>query len=203
MHPRSSRFKFLLALLVLAIAAIASRPLWLPLFGYALVHDDGPAKADIAVILAGDYYGHRILKGGDLVRAGYVPAVLVSGPPGLYGVNEADLAIAFAVSRGYPKQWFLPFHNKAHSTREEAQVILPELRRRGVHTFLLVTSDYHTARAARIYRAEERNEGFAPAVRVVAVPDEFFRPASWWRNRESQKTAFMEWCKTVATAVGM
>ncbi len=191
----------LLALLLLAAIA-ASYPLWLPVAGYALVHDDGPGKAEIAVVLAGGYDGGRILKAGDLVRAGFVPAVLVSGPPGPYGVNEADLEIAFAVRHGFPRQWFIPLPNLAFSTREEARVVLPELRRRGVHSFLLVTSSFHTARATRIYRAEERAEGYAPAMRVVAAPDKYFHPATWWHNRESQKTAFYEWCKTVASALG-
>jgi hypothetical protein len=37
----------------------------------------------------------------------------------------------------------------------------------------------------------------------VAVPGEFFRPDSWWRNREGQKTAFFEWSKTFASALGI
>ena len=78
-----------------------------------------------------------------------------------------------------------------------------ELRRRHVRSFLLVTSDYHTARARRIFLAAERAMGGGPAMRTVAAPDQFFRPDSWWRNREAQKTAFFEWSKTVATALGL
>ena len=89
--------------------------------------------------------------------------------------------------------------NEALTTREEAAAILPDLRRRGVHRFLLVTSDYHTARAARIYRAAARDLDF----RVVAAPDNNFRPDGWWRNREGQKVFFIEWCKTVANLIGM
>jgi hypothetical protein len=40
-------------------------------------------------------------------------------------------------------------------------------------------------------------------MRTVAAPDEFFRAESWWRSRQAQKTVFMEWSKTVATAIGM
>jgi hypothetical protein len=71
-----------------------------------------------------------------------------------------------------------------------------------VKSFLLVTSDYHTARARRIFLAAERTSGFVPQIRTVASRDEFFTPDSWWRNRESQKTAFFEWTKTVATVFG-
>jgi uncharacterized SAM-binding protein YcdF (DUF218 family) len=191
------------ACLVLAAAAILGRSLWLPLLGYALVHDDGPAKADIAVVLAGDSWGHRIEKAAELIRQGYVPAALISGPPGFYGLHESDYAIAYAVRLGFPASWFIPLPHSALSTRDEASVVLAELRRRHIHSFLLVTSDFHTARARRIFLAAERCMGGGPAMRTVAAPDEHFRPDSWWRNRESQKTAFFEWTKTFANALGM
>ena len=151
------------------------------------------------MVLAGDYSGKRILRAAELVKEGYVPQVLVSGPHMLYGQYECDLEIPFAVQHGYPERWFIRAPNEALTTREEAAAILPDLRRRGVHRFLLVTSDYHTARAARIYRAAALDLDF----RVVAAPDNNFRPDGWWRNREGQKVFFIEWCKTVANLIGM
>ena len=168
--------------------------------GYALIRDEGAAQADLAVVLAGDSYGHRIEKAADLVEKGYVPAVLVSGPPS-YGVHECDFAIAMMVREGRPANWFIAFPNETKSTTEEAQAILGVLRERGVRSFLLVTSTFHTARAARTFRAVGRRVG-GPAFRVVASDDEFFRPGDWWRSREGQKTVVLEWIKTVAFAVG-
>ena len=98
-RPGFFRLKLLAACLVLAAAAILGRSLWLPVLGYALVHDDGPAKADIAVVLAGDYEGHRIEKAAGLIREGYVPAALISGPPGFYGGHESDYAIPMPYAR--------------------------------------------------------------------------------------------------------
>jgi uncharacterized SAM-binding protein YcdF (DUF218 family) len=184
----------------LAIAACLSFNLWLPWFGHALIRNDGPVKAEIAVVLGGDEYGLRITKAAELVRDGYVPVVLVSGPA-LFDIYECDVAIAFAVRKGYPASWFIPFPNTTRSTREEASSILSELARRGIHSFLLVTSDYHTARAGRIYRAALA-KGSGPEMHVVAAPDANFREDGWWRNREGQKTVFFEWSKTVATALG-
>ena len=202
-RPHFFRLKLLAACLVLAAAAILSRSLWLPVLGYALVHDDGPAKADIAVVLAGDQVGHRIEKAAELIREGYVPAALISGSPGYWGLHECDFEIAYAVRRGFPAQWFIALPHSALSTRDEAPVVLAELRRRNVRSFLLVTSDYHTARARRIFLAAERAMAGGPAMRTVAAPDQFFRPDSWWRNREGRKTAFFEWSKTVASALGI
>ena len=199
---RSSRLRLSGFLLVLALGAFFFRAVWLSALGTALVHDDGPEKADIAVVLAGDYYGHRIEKAAELVRAGYVPAALVSGPS-YYGTHECDIAIAYIVQRGYPEQWFIPFRESALSTDDEARAILPELARRKIRRFLLVTSDYHSARAGRIFRRAGTALGSNIEMRIVAAPDEFFRISSWWRSREGQKTVFFEWSKTVATGIGM
>ena len=196
-------FKLIFACAVLTLLLILSGPLWLPLAGRLLIHDEGAAKADIAVVLAGDIYGHRIRKAAELVRSGFVPVVLVSGPGPMYGMYESDLAIAFAVSKGYPQAWFISFPNSALSTREEASVIVSELRRRSVQSFLLVTSDYHSARAGRIFREAAQRTGGALDMRIVPAPDEFFRADTWWRSRQGQKIVFIEWSKTVATVLGM
>jgi len=37
----------------------------------------------------------------------------------------------------------------------------------------------------------------------VAAPDKFFKPDSWWRTRESQKTFLFEWLKTIAGPLGI
>ena len=205
MDPRRSpRLKVVLISVALLLAGFFARSLWLPVFGYALVRDDGPAKADIAVVLAGDTSGSRILKAADLVRQGYVPAALISGAGIYYGLAECDVAIPFAVRHGYPAQWFIPFPNPSSlSTRDEAIAILAELRRRGVHSFLLVTGDPFTARAARIFRSDERAAGGGPEFRAVAAPDPFFHPGSWWNTRESQKSFLQEWCKTVTAPLGI
>jgi uncharacterized SAM-binding protein YcdF (DUF218 family) len=194
--------KFFLFLVVIAVAAYFARPLWLPVAGYWLIHAEQPAKADIIVVLAGDAEGHRIEKAAQLIKAGYSTLALVSGPPGMYGVNESDLALQFIEREGYPPQWFIPFPDPSHSTKEESFYILRELRTRGVHNFILVTSDYHTARARRIYLAMEKQLGYEPPFETVAAPNDYFHADSWWRNREGEKIVFTEWWKTVATAVG-
>jgi uncharacterized SAM-binding protein YcdF (DUF218 family) len=202
-RARRRWLRFVLFSLGLLVLLFFTRNWWLAGLGYALVHDDGPAKADIAVVLAGDSYGHRIIKAGELVRDGYVPAALISGPAGAYGLHESDLAIPFAVRHGFPAEYFIAIPNQSLSTRDEATAVLGELRRRNVKSFLLVTSDYHTARARRLYLLAERQSGGGPQMRTVAAPDEFFRPASWWRSRQGEKVAFMEWSKTLATVVGL
>ena len=162
--------------------------------------DAEPRRADAALVLAGDPRGNRVLKACDLVRAGHVPVVLVSGPTSWYGTNEADLAIRFAVSRGCPAEPLQPVYSKALSTAEEAQHVRPELDRRGIRTLLLVTSNFHTARALRTFRRERPSR---IDVIPVAAGDPYFSEGSWWHTREGQKTAFFELSKTVADWIGL
>lgn len=182
----------------LPLLLLATHPFWLPLAARPLMRNDGPAKADIVVVLAGDANGRRMMHAASLVRDGFAPAVLVSGPE-YYGIHECDLAINLAVRNGYPREWFIPFPHSALSTREEAAAIVPELRRRKIRSFLLVTSDYHTARSGRLFGAAA-----APdiAMRVVSAGDRHFHADSWWKSREGMKAVFFEWTKTLATAMG-
>jgi uncharacterized SAM-binding protein YcdF (DUF218 family) len=184
---------------VLALAAVLSGDTLLAALGSYLVKAEAPRKADIAIVLAGDVSGGRIIRAGELVREGYVPRALVSGPEGVYGYHECDLAIPFAVKSGFPENYFLHFENEAHSTAEEAQAAALELRRLGAHNVLVVTTDYHTRRSGRAYRKAAPDLNFT----VVAAPDQYFTAKGWWRNREGQKTMVYESLKTVASWLGI
>jgi len=153
-----------------------------------------PQKADLAFVVAGDQTGHRILRAGELIREGYAPKAVVSGPHGFYGRNECDLAIPFAERAGYPQSYFLAFPNFANSTHEESSAAAQELRRLGARRILLVTSTFHTRRAGNEFRGAAPDLTFI----VVSAPDEHFTPHSWWHDREGRKTFLVEWMKTVA-----
>jgi uncharacterized SAM-binding protein YcdF (DUF218 family) len=183
---------------VVVLALIFHSAILAGLGGY-LVNAGPPQKADIAVVLGGDPSGNRILKAAELVRQGFTARILVSGPTGMYDYAECDLEIPFAVRRGYPESYFVRFEHRARSTGEEAEVVVPELWRLGAKTVLLVTSDYHTRRAGRIFRKAAPDLTFD----VVAAPDPYFTASAWWKNREGRKTFAIEWMKTVAEWFGI
>jgi uncharacterized SAM-binding protein YcdF (DUF218 family) len=189
----------IILLVALIAGAAVTHTIWMSALGAYLIHADQPVHADYAVVLAGDFYGHRIIEGAQLVRQGFVRKALISGPKGCYGVAESELAVNFAAKKGYPADYFVPFPHSATSTREEARLVVPELRRLGAHSFLLVTSNYHTRRAAGYFRKVAGDLD----MHVIAAPDEHFHPDSWWRDREALKTFYLEWSKTVASLVGM
>ena len=200
MRPGKNRLGWwLLALALALVVLLGSRTLWLGAMGRYLVDAGEPAKADAVLVLAGDFTGHRVCKGAELVRAGYAPKAFVSGPEGMYGWNEAQLAIQFAVSQGFAENMFVAVPNPSKSTREEALDIIPRLRQLHIHSVDLVTSNFHTRRSAGVYRT------LAPDIEfhVVAAPTPDYVPSHWWANREGRKMFLYEWMKTVAYWFGM
>lgn len=166
--------------------------------GRFLVEDDKPEKADAVVVLGGDEFGTRIIKGAQLATAGYAPYVLVSGPFSILG-HESDGTIEYARRQGYPVSLFRPLNHELDSTRSEAALIDDYLRAHQARKILLVTSNYHTGRAARLLRK------YSPHLWVIAVaaPDPAFTPDGWWHTRSGQKMFVIEWMKTIATAFGV
>ena len=113
---RRLRTILLVDLAVLIVIVTLMRTLLLSVMGQILVHADQPARADYAVVLAGDYGGNRILKGAELVRQGFVRKAVVDGPKGSYGLDECDLAVDFAVRNGYSADYFIKLPMRAMST---------------------------------------------------------------------------------------
>jgi uncharacterized SAM-binding protein YcdF (DUF218 family) len=185
-------FLLLAFLCAVFLFVFSGRILWS--LGTMLDHGEAPQKADMIVVLGGDVRGNRILKAAELVRDGYAPKVLVSGVEGMYGRHESELEIDFAVANKAPRDEFIPFRYPALNTVGEAQADIAELRRLGVHQYLLVTSPYHTARAGRIFR----REGPELEVHPISAAEPFWQNGEWWKNREGRKMWFYEFLKTIA-----
>lgn len=162
--------------------------------GSVLEKDGPPAKADMIVVLAGDGLGFRILKGAELAREGYAPAVLISNGGFSYLHTESDLAKEFAVQKGYSPNLLISTNWESTSTVDEGERAIAELRRRGAHKAIIVTTVWHTARAGRIYRR------LAPDLQfyMVGSYDPHWRNGDWWITREGRKTFFLEGTKTIA-----
>lgn len=195
----SRRNRFLIAVAGLLLAAVLLLPHLLAAAGSYLVDASDPVEADAVFVLAGDATGRRIVRAAELVRDGFAPAVIVSGPDGFYGAYECDLAIAYAVQQGFPEEYFIHFEHHAASTEEEADAAAIEVRKRGIRKLLIVTSNFHTRRALKQFRR------VMPDIELtmVAAPDASFAPEDWWKRRQAQKVFFFEWTKTVATWFGI
>jgi uncharacterized SAM-binding protein YcdF (DUF218 family) len=186
------RAKFWLAAIPLLLCLIAGA--WIFVGPMLLVRDGPPVAADMIVVLGGDGTGRRIMKGAELAREHFAPAVLVDNSHSYYGYTESELGADFAVQNGYSPDLFIRVRWTASSTVEEAGHVVEELRTRGAHKVIVVTTLWHTARAGRIFRR------LAPELEIhmVGVDDPRWRNGHWWATREGQKDFFLETAKTIA-----
>jgi uncharacterized SAM-binding protein YcdF (DUF218 family) len=200
MPPRRRRGALLLA--VLAALLALGLAFWRPFLVFLADYPDigqAPARADAVVVLAGGWQGERILKAGDLVRAGYAPYALVSGPSSWYGIPECEGAMRLAERRGYPKEYFVCAPNEARSTREEAAALAGFIRERKLRRILLVSVSTHLRRATTLMREA------MPGVTVIPVSAKplDYDPARWWEAREGRKALFYEWLKLLTGPFGI
>lgn len=169
-------------------------PFALPALARYLKYEDGPCRADVIVVLSGDYGGTRSAKGAELLRAGYAPALQLDGAVRIFGRPEAELAAEMAVQQGATWDRVHAWQHTGQSTLAEARLLAKELRNRGVKKFLLVTSDFHTRRASTIVAA---TPGMPPFC-TVAAPTLDYRE-DWWKGRESSELIVFEWLRTLNT----
>jgi len=191
------------ALLVLLAGALAlAAPPLLRRAGSFLIESEPPEHADTIVVLAGGY-PDRILEAAALYREGWAPRMLLGREPENAGFRKLD-ALGVRVPRlvdinrtiaeqlGVPPEAIGVVDQPAGSTYDEAQVIIDTVLRQHDTSMLLVTSKYHSRRAARIYRflAGER-------LRIIVRParDDDFQPDGWWHSRVNQRRVVFEYEK--------
>jgi uncharacterized SAM-binding protein YcdF (DUF218 family) len=193
MNASRRRWLVLFGLFLILLIAIFNQQILYGL-GAMLVSAGPPQKADLIIVLGGDWHGDRILKAAELVREGYAPKVLVSGSAQVYGRFESDLAIDFAVRKGYARENLIPTNDQNLNTVQEARNDLGQARARGAHRVIVVTSEFHTARSARIFRREAHGLEFV----MVAADTPEWHHGEWWKDREGQKIWLAEFEKTIA-----
>lgn len=194
--------RFLLFLVVLGATLYVFREPVLRRLGEMLVVRDPDAPADAIVVLSGSI-PDRILHGVDLYKAGMAPQIVLTREvemPGLEQLRQRGLEIperhemnrSIARQLGVPDEAMVMVEQRAASTMTEVAALLPELRRRGIKSILLVTSKTHTRRAALIFATMS---GGDIAVRVSPTPYDPFTPDDWWKRREITRRVLTEYGK--------
>jgi uncharacterized SAM-binding protein YcdF (DUF218 family) len=198
------RSRWLLAALLSALPILillAFRQQVLNGLGEFLVVSDPLQHADLIYVFAGDFWGSRVLLGANLGSQGWAPKVIMAG--GLYtggghlNSYASDLSVDFAVQHGYPRGLFLPVRLEAESTIDEACAMGPVFHRLGARRILLVTSNFHSRRAAQVFRL------FLPEFefRMEGAPDDTFDPHAWWKTPLQRHLLFGEYQKTIGTVL--
>jgi uncharacterized SAM-binding protein YcdF (DUF218 family) len=181
------------ALLLFLLLLVFRQPV-LTGVGEFLVVSDPLEHADLIYVLAGDFYGSRVLLGANLGSKGWAPRVILSG--GRYQDSYAcDLSVDFAVQHGYPRSLFLPIRMETPSTVDEARAMGPVFHRLGAQRIILVTSNFHSRRAEQVFRLFFPEFNF----RMEGSADDIFDPHAWWKMPGERRLVFSEYQKMLGT----
>jgi uncharacterized SAM-binding protein YcdF (DUF218 family) len=180
------------ALLILILLAFQRQVL--DGLGDFLVVSQPLEDADLIYVLAGDFWGSRVLLGAKLGAEGRAPKVVLSGGP-YQGSCACDLAVEFAVKHGYPRSMFFSIPMQAGSTIDEAYAMRPVFERLGARRIILVTSNFHSRRAREVFRLLLPEFDF----QMAAAPDSTFDPRAWWQTEPQRHLLFSEYKKMVGT----
>jgi uncharacterized SAM-binding protein YcdF (DUF218 family) len=182
------------AALFAGLLLLAFREQVLMRVGEFLVVSDPLERADRIYVLAGDFWGSRVLLGANLGSEGWAPQVILSG--GRYQDRYAcDLSVDFAVEHGYRRGLFLPIRMEARSTVDEARVMGPIFHRFGARRIVLVTTNFHSRRAAEVFRLLLPEFDF----RMEGSADDIFDPHAWWKIPGERRLVLSEYQKMLGT----
>jgi uncharacterized SAM-binding protein YcdF (DUF218 family) len=178
-------------LLVLAFALFI-----FALFAGRLLVSDHPEKSDVILVLAGDSQDQRYRRGMELLRAGYGSHLFLdaSSDSNYFGHTPAEYAESFLrqdAGEMASKVSVCPFEED--STVSETRFVAQCLASLHPGSVLLVTSDFHTARASSIFAQRLPQYRWS----VAAAQDPRIFGVRWWKHREWAKTTFEEWLKVI------
>lgn len=155
----------------------------------ALIVEEGPARADAAVVLAGSStYRERARHAARLYAQGRASLVILTddGQPG--GWSAAEQRNPLFVERaaeelrrgGVPADRIEVAGPAASSTYEEAERVRELAAARGLRSLLLVPAAYQSRRARWTFTRAFRGSGIAVGVDAPPPGEQTPRPALWW-----------------------
>ncbi|MBT1070289.1 YdcF family protein [Pelotalea chapellei] len=151
--------KIPLVLLVLFLLAVLALGLYPDTLRRMLTRHDTPVLSDAIILLAGSMK-ERVPTAARLYLSGYAPKVFVSDDGvfsswsaeynrNLYQVEWAEEEL---VKLGVPRQAIIKLSYLGSGTIYESMATKEEISRQGLRKIIVVTSDYHTCRAAWTFR---------------------------------------------------
>lgn len=201
--PRRRRRRWLrIAAAVIAglvVAGYALRGTLLPAAGWWLVAADPPQPVDAVMVLGGGATT-RPFGAAAMVRVGLTRRVLISTvrpPP-----DEADGDVPpeheytrrALVGSGVPDSAVIRLDPVVAGTFDEAASLAAWMDEHPDAVVGIVTNDFHTRRAGRVFRHVLGSR--ADRLRVFAVPTDGFGPDNWWRFEEGVSLYLNEFAKT-------
>jgi len=196
-------------LALIGLSALAA--VWLLYYGGRyLQHEDPLQKADAIFVLAGTRL-ERLFEAMDLYKEGYAPLIVLSpGRPeageallrqrGIRFPSEVELQRDALVQLGIPPAAIIATNGYVDNTAQEANLLRAMVTRHRWKRVIIVTSKFHTRRAAFAFRRGLAGTGAEIVMR--ATRHDIADPARWWRNRADFRFASSEWQKLIAYRLG-
>ncbi|MFH1207804.1 MAG: YdcF family protein [Patescibacteria group bacterium] len=150
-----------------------------------LVRNDQPLPSDVVIILGGGIlrdthslpWGveERVAKGVELFKAGYATKIIVAGGIAHYqGEAESEVMAPYAEMLGVPAEDIIQ-ENKSKNTHTNALNSTKIMQDHGWQRAIVVTSDFHTGRACRIFKKVTQNILCVAAPRHPSFDGNYFR----------------------------
>jgi uncharacterized SAM-binding protein YcdF (DUF218 family) len=184
--------------ILVLLALVWVRELWLPPLGTFLQQTDKPAVSQAIVPLAGERA--RVLFAAGLWHKGLSKQFIATNQPiALPGIEHdyAQLVALEARQQGIPTGAIIQLSRQAHSPFEEALLLRDLSLRKGWRSLLVVGSPFETRRIRLMYARVFA--GTEVKVRVVAPPN---NPGEWWKTSEGLAEVLGEYGKLLLAWVG-
>jgi len=185
-----------LSILVLLFTAVV-------FFGHSFILDwagkliykkDDLKPADAIVVLSGEE-NERVEYAVYLFREDWAKKdrLIMSGGPLVWRHSWASLMKEHAEYLGIPGKNIL-LEDKSRTTEENARYTKEILRKNDYKSLILVTSPYHSRRAAIIFQKVLGKE-----IKVLSAPveDSWFKFSDWWKRRRDRAAVFSEYSKFI------
>ena len=178
----------------------------------SILHAEDPLqKADVIYVLAGTRV-ERVAEGGHLLLEGWAPIILLSRQTsepaevrlraaGVVIPTETQMQRDVLVQMGVPRDAIHEVTAEQVATANEVEELAQLAVRRQWSRIIVVTSKFHTARAALALRRR-----LGPLDKQVVVRASRYDEADverWWSNRSDLRFALFESQKLVAYWVGI
>lgn len=157
-----------------------------------LIKKDDLKPADVIVVLAGEQE-ERVIYGAKLFRDDWArkDRIIMAGGPLVWKYTWASLMKEQAQSLGIPGKNILS-EDKSRSTEEDALYTKEILQKNGFKSIILVTSPYHSRRAALIFTKVLGSE-----FKIINAPvdDSWFKANDWWKRSRDRSAVLNEFFK--------
>jgi len=194
-----------------ALVAVVCMCVFIPFAGRFLVYEDPLRRADVIFVLAGAR-AERWLEAVDLFHEGIAPQIVLSpGEPEPAEIvlrqrhvtfpGDAELARDAIVQLHVPADAVSVLEGPVDNTAQEAEALHRLARARGWRTIVVVTSKYHTHRAAFAFQREFNGSDIT--ILMHASRYDTSDPAHWWRHRGDVRYVVSEVGKLLLYRLGL